>query len=199
MSSSSLDLSRRLGRRSSREWAVAGRIRLGLRAYSARFRCRSSSRPLLKKKNSHGDTCDRRGVGVPALCDRLTHIPSPAASPPAAGRRVGLTDRPKGRRRGESSPRHAPMDILVSAATLPRNPLSLLPVRRSSSRLNSLLVVCANLPQERIRGGGDKPAGMETPRKPESWVEISESVSRLCSFDAGGGGGVSVSLLHFPL
>ncbi|KAM3388402.1 hypothetical protein ACQJBY_010899 [Aegilops geniculata] len=37
---------------------------------------------------------------------------------------------------------------------------------------------------------------METPRRPESWVEISESVSRLCSFDAGGGGGVSVKLIQ---
>ncbi|VAH49867.1 unnamed protein product [Triticum turgidum subsp. durum] len=37
---------------------------------------------------------------------------------------------------------------------------------------------------------------METPRRPESWVEISESVSRLCSFDAGGGGGVSVKLVQ---
>ncbi|XBI57323.1 hypothetical protein VPH35_038747 [Triticum aestivum] len=49
---------------------------------------------------------------------------------------------------------------------------------------------------EKIRGGGDKPAAMETPRRPESWVEISESVSRLCSFDAGGGGGVSVKLIQ---
>ncbi|KAM3368810.1 hypothetical protein ACQJBY_016998 [Aegilops geniculata] len=37
---------------------------------------------------------------------------------------------------------------------------------------------------------------METPRRPESWVEISESVSRLCSFDAGGAGGVSVKLIQ---
>jgi hypothetical protein len=40
------------------------------------------------------------------------------------------------------------------------------------------------------------------PRKLESWVEISESVSRLCTFDAGnggGGGGISVILLLFLL
>uniref|UniRef100_A0A0D3FXZ2 Uncharacterized protein n=2 Tax=Oryza TaxID=4527 RepID=A0A0D3FXZ2_9ORYZ len=38
---------------------------------------------------------------------------------------------------------------------------------------------------ERIRGGGDRAAVGEGPREPEPWVEISESVSRLCSFDAG--------------
>uniref|UniRef100_A0A0E0H377 Uncharacterized protein n=1 Tax=Oryza nivara TaxID=4536 RepID=A0A0E0H377_ORYNI len=38
---------------------------------------------------------------------------------------------------------------------------------------------------ERIRGGGDWAAVGEGPREPEPWVEISESVSRLCSFDAG--------------
>uniref|UniRef100_A0A0D9ZN65 Uncharacterized protein n=1 Tax=Oryza glumipatula TaxID=40148 RepID=A0A0D9ZN65_9ORYZ len=38
---------------------------------------------------------------------------------------------------------------------------------------------------ERIRGGGDRAAAGEGPREPEPWVEISESVSRLCSFDAG--------------
>jgi hypothetical protein len=39
------------------------------------------------------------------------------------------------------------------------------------------------------------------PRKLESWVEISESVSRLCTFDAGNGagGGISVILLLFLL
>ncbi|KAM0849564.1 hypothetical protein ACQ4PT_053655 [Festuca glaucescens] len=53
---------------------------------------------------------------------------------------------------------------------------------------------------ERIRGGGggDKPAALETTRKLESWVEISESVSRLCTFDAGngGGGGISVKVIQ---
>jgi hypothetical protein len=62
---------------------------------------------------------------------------------------------------------------------------------------------CANLPQERIRGGGggDKTTALEMPRKLESWVEISESVSRLCTFDAGNGagGGISVILLLFLL
>ncbi|OEL20187.1 Protein root UVB sensitive 2, chloroplastic, partial [Dichanthelium oligosanthes] len=50
---------------------------------------------------------------------------------------------------------------------------------------------------ERIRGGGDGAAGTERPAQPEFWVEISESVSRLCSFDdAGSGGGrISVNLL----
>ncbi|GJN27034.1 hypothetical protein PR202_gb15012 [Eleusine coracana subsp. coracana] len=47
---------------------------------------------------------------------------------------------------------------------------------------------------ERIRGGGEKAAVMETPPQPEYWVEISESVSRLCSFDTAGGGGRSISV-----
>uniref|UniRef100_A0ACD5UTN5 Uncharacterized protein n=1 Tax=Avena sativa TaxID=4498 RepID=A0ACD5UTN5_AVESA len=50
---------------------------------------------------------------------------------------------------------------------------------------------------EKIRGGGDKPAVMEMPRKLDSWVEISESVSRLCTFDAGNsGGGISVKVVQ---
>jgi len=50
----------------------------------------------------------------------------------------------------------------------------------------------------RIRGGGDRAAATERPPpQPEFWVEISESVSRLCSFDAAGSGGgrISVNLL----
>jgi hypothetical protein len=88
------------------------------------------------------------------------------------------------------------MNILVSAAVC----LSYLAIptprarRRASSRG---LTRCAILPQEKIRGGGDKPAVLETTRKLESWVEISESVSRLCTFDAGNtGGGISV-ILYF--
>ncbi|PNT61484.1 hypothetical protein BRADI_5g15767v3 [Brachypodium distachyon] len=50
---------------------------------------------------------------------------------------------------------------------------------------------------ERIRGGGDKTTGTETPRKLEPWVEISESVSRLCCFDARSrGGGISVKVIQ---
>ncbi|GJN02344.1 hypothetical protein PR202_ga19683 [Eleusine coracana subsp. coracana] len=50
---------------------------------------------------------------------------------------------------------------------------------------------------ERIRGGGEKAAVMETPTQPENWVEISESVSRLCSFDARGGGrSISVKVIQ---
>ncbi|CAL5031016.1 unnamed protein product [Urochloa decumbens] len=48
---------------------------------------------------------------------------------------------------------------------------------------------------ERIRGGGDKAvAAPERPPQPESWVEISESVSRLCSFDAAGTGHGRISV-----
>uniref|UniRef100_A0A0D9W766 Uncharacterized protein n=1 Tax=Leersia perrieri TaxID=77586 RepID=A0A0D9W766_9ORYZ len=46
---------------------------------------------------------------------------------------------------------------------------------------------------ERIRGGGDRAVGAERPREPEPWVEISESVSRLCCFD---GGRVSVKVIQ---
>ncbi|KAL5215894.1 hypothetical protein ABZP36_007295 [Zizania latifolia] len=46
---------------------------------------------------------------------------------------------------------------------------------------------------ERIRGGGDRKTVAERPPQPESWVEISESVSRLCSFDAGS---VSVKVIQ---
>ncbi|PWZ39099.1 Protein root UVB sensitive 2, chloroplastic [Zea mays] len=47
---------------------------------------------------------------------------------------------------------------------------------------------------ERIRGGGDRAAATERPPRPECWVEISESVSRLCSFDAAGSGSRSISV-----
>ncbi|RLM65430.1 protein root UVB sensitive 2, chloroplastic [Panicum miliaceum] len=48
---------------------------------------------------------------------------------------------------------------------------------------------------ERIRGGGDRAAATERPPpQPEFWVEISESVSRLCSFDAVGSGGGRISV-----
>ncbi|XP_066346686.1 protein root UVB sensitive 2, chloroplastic-like [Miscanthus floridulus] len=48
---------------------------------------------------------------------------------------------------------------------------------------------------ERIRGGGDRAAATEPPPpQPVCWVEISESVSRLCSFDAAGSGGGSISV-----
>ncbi|KAL6903489.1 hypothetical protein ACP4OV_004302 [Aristida adscensionis] len=49
---------------------------------------------------------------------------------------------------------------------------------------------------ERIRGGGggEKAVETERPRQPESWVEISESVSRICAFDAGGR--ISVKLVQ---
>jgi hypothetical protein len=89
------------------------------------------------------------------------------------------------------------MNILVSAAIyLSILQQSLLPVR--AARFFPGPDACAILPQERIRGGGDKPAALETARKLESWVEISESVSRLCTFDAGNtGGGISVILLLF--
>ncbi|CAO2043020.1 unnamed protein product [Urochloa humidicola] len=48
---------------------------------------------------------------------------------------------------------------------------------------------------ERIRGGGDKAAAaLEQPPQPEFWVEISESVSRLCSFDTAGSGSGRISV-----
>jgi hypothetical protein len=65
--------------------------------------------------------------------------------------------------------------------------------------LNEAAFSSPSLRQERIRGGGDRAAATERPPQPVSWVEISESVSRLCSFDAAGSGGgsISVSLLFY--
>ncbi|TVU00429.1 hypothetical protein EJB05_54139, partial [Eragrostis curvula] len=65
--------------------------------------------------------------------------------------------------------------------------------RRAEAAASSRAPVEMNI-LDRIRGGGDKAAGAEKPPQPEYWLEISESVSRHCSFDAAGVGGRSISV-----